>query len=195
MTLEGVRGAEYYTFKGAEPPSPTHNCTLPFTRNVVGPMDYTPVTFTIRNENPRKTTYAHELALPIIFESGWVVMADRPGAYLGSPAKTMLQQMKATWNETKYIDGYPGEFVCLARRNDKDWFLAAINGSEEREIEIPLNFIKNGQYGITIYTDNPDKPLTDIDILSKKIRSDETLKIKLIKNGGFCTIIKDSFKE
>ena len=81
MTLEAVRGAEYYTFK-IQGPSPEHNCTLPFTRNVVGPMDYTPVTFTIRPENPRKTTYAHELALSIIFESGWTVMADRPDAYL-----------------------------------------------------------------------------------------------------------------
>lgn len=63
MTNEGVRGAEYYTFKGARCPDSRHNCTLPFTRNVVGSMDYTPVTFTIRDENPRTTTYAHELAL------------------------------------------------------------------------------------------------------------------------------------
>ena len=96
MTLEGVRGAEYYTFRGAEPPTPAHNTTLPFTRNVVGPMDYTPATFTIREENPRITSYAHELALPIIFESGWMTMADRPAAYLNSPAREMLKQLKAT---------------------------------------------------------------------------------------------------
>jgi alpha-glucosidase len=195
MTLEGVRGSEYYTFKDAQPPTPTHNCTLSFTRNVVGPMDYTPVTFTIRNENPRITTYAHELALPIIFESGWVAMADRPKAYLNSPAKLMLQQMKATWDETVFIDGYPGEFVCLARRNGNDWYLAAINASEEREISIPLDFLKKGEYDITLYKDNKSEPLTNIEIVDKKINSAEPLKIKLLKNGGFCTIFKNAHQQ
>lgn len=194
MTLEGVRGSEYYTFKDAKPPSPTHNCTLPFTRNVVGPMDYTPVTFTIRDENPRITTYAHELALPIIFESGWVAMADRPKMYLNSPAKAMLQQMKATWDETVFIDGYPGEFVCLARRNGNDWYLAAINASEEREISIPLNFLKSGEYNITLYKDSRTEPLTNIEIVTEKVNSAEPLKIKLLKNGGFCTIFKNAHK-
>jgi len=68
MTLEGVLGAEYYTLRGRKAPTAEHNCTLPFTRNVVGSIDYTPVTFTIRSENPRETTYAHELALSVIFE-------------------------------------------------------------------------------------------------------------------------------
>lgn len=194
MTLEGVRGAEYYTFKGAEPPSPTHNCTLPFTRNVVGSMDYTPVTFTIREENPRITTYAHELALATIFESGWVTMADRPKAYLNSPAKKMLQQLKSTWDETKFIDGYPGEFICLARRNGNDWYLAAINASEEREVSIPLDFLKKGQYDVTLYKDSNNEPLTNIEILNKKINSGEILKVRLLKNGGFCSVINNSYK-
>lgn len=194
MTLEGVRGAEYYTFKGDQSPTPIHNCTLPFTRNVVGPMDYTPVTFTIRDENPRTTTYAHELALPIIFESGWTAMADRPAAYLNSPAKKMLQQMKTTWDETIFIDGYPGEFVCIARRNGNDWYLAAINATGDRDISIPLNFLKKGQYDITLYKDNVDEPLTNIEIVDKKVNSSEPLKVRLLGNGGFCTIFKNAYK-
>ena len=193
MTLEGVRGSEYYTFKDAEPPSPTHNCTLPFTRNVVGPMDYTPTTFTIREENPRITTYAHELALPIIFESGWVAMADRPRMYLNSPAKAMLQQMQATWDESRLIDGYPGEFVCIARRHGNDWYVAAINASEEREISISLDFLKAGEYDITVYKDHAEEPLTNIEIKEEKINSAESFKIKLQKNGGFCTIFKNAY--
>lgn len=193
MTHEGIKGSEYYTFNNAEAPTPTHNCTVPFTRNVVGSMDYTPVTFTIREENPRTTTYAHELALPIIFESGWVVMADRPKAYLNSPAKPLLQQMKATWDETILIDGYPGEFVCMARRNGNDWYLAAINSSTEREVSVPLDFIKNGSYEITIYNDNKDLPLTDIEIIKEQISSGDTLKVNLLENGGFATIIKDAY--
>ena len=189
MTLEGVRGAEYYTFEDSEPPNPTHNVTLPFTRNVVGPMDYTPVTFTIREENPRITTYAHELALPIIFESGWTVMADRPKAYLNSPAKEMLQQIEVAWDETKFIDGYPGEFICLARRKGDKWYLAAINANEERTLRIPLDFIQKGEYSITLYEDNPEKPLTDIKIRKMQVNKDDVITVKLNKNGGFSTII------
>jgi len=192
MTLEGVRGAEYYTFKDAQPPSPRHNCTLPFTRNVVGPMDYTPVTFTIRPENPRVTTYAHELALPIIFESGWTCMADRPAAYLQSPAKDFLQHIETTWDETRFIDGYPGRFICLARRKGKNWYLAAINAGKERTLTIPLDFIADGTYPIKLYGDKKGEALTSVDIRDVKIKKGETLNVSLAENGGFATIIADS---
>ena len=111
-------------------------------------MDYTPVTFTIRPENPRTTTYAHELALAVIFESGWMVMADRPKAYLNSPAKEILKKLESTWDETLFIDGYPGDYVCLARRKADKWFIAGINSGKERTIDIPLNFIGEGNYSI-----------------------------------------------
>lgn len=187
MTLEAVRGAEYYLFSTS--PSPEHNCTLPFTRNVVGPMDYTPVTFTIRKENPRKTTYAHELALAVIYESGWLVMADRPEAYLNSPAKEILKKMESTWDETRFIDGYPGEFVCLARRKSGKWFLAGINSGKERTFDIPLNFIEKGNYHIDIYEDKPGEEMTDILIRKEMVTPESTLSVKMMANGGFCTVI------
>ncbi|HZK70946.1 MAG TPA: glycoside hydrolase family 97 catalytic domain-containing protein [Clostridia bacterium] len=192
MTLEGVRGAEFYTVKGAQPPSPNHNCTLPFTRNVVGPMDYTPVTLTIRPENPRITTYAHELALPFIFESGWTCMADRPAAYLNSPAKDLLKRIETTWDETRFIDGYPGKFICLARRKGKNWYLAAINAGKEREITVPLTFIKDGKYSINIYEDKIGEELTNVNIRNIKVRQGDQLKVKMAENGGFTTIFNDA---
>ena len=130
MTNEGVRGAEYYTFKGAQSPDSRHNCTLPFTRNVVGSMDYTPVTFTIRDENPRTTTYAHELALAFAFESGWICMADRPAAYLNSPARPLLEKIEAAWDQIHFIVGFPGEYFCVARCKAGKWFVAGINGGQ-----------------------------------------------------------------
>ncbi|HUX97277.1 MAG TPA: glycoside hydrolase family 97 catalytic domain-containing protein, partial [Bacteroidales bacterium] len=142
MTLEAVLGAEYYTFKGTHSPSPEHNCTLPFTRNVVGSMDYTPVTFTIRPEVKRTTTYTHELALSVIVESGWLVMADRPEAYLNSPAKNFLKKLESAWDETRFIDGFPGDYICLARRKGENWYIAGINSGAERKIDIPLDFIR-----------------------------------------------------
>jgi len=99
MTQEGIKGAEYYLFaRDNDIPTPQHNTTIPFTRNVVGPMDYTPTTYS----TPRRiTTYAHETALPFVYESGWVVMCDRPEFYLHSPARSVLQEIEASWDETK----------------------------------------------------------------------------------------------
>lgn len=194
MTLEAILGAEFYTFSDQnKPPTPKHNCTIPFTRNVVGPMDYTPVTFTSREEHPRETTYAHELALPIIFESGWVCMADRPEAYLNSPAKEMLKRIEATWDETKLIAGYPGKFCVMARRKGNNWYLAAINADKERMINIPLDFIKPGDYSITLYEDKEGGELTDVNVRTTNVKGGGLLQVKLAKNGGFSTIIDNAY--
>ncbi len=190
MTLEAVMGAEYYTFKADHSPSPEHNCTLPFTRNVVGPMDYTPVTFTIRPEVPRTTTYTHELALSVIVESGWLVMADRPEAYLNSPAKDFLKKLESTWDETRFIAGYPGDYVVLARRKGDKWFIAGINSGEKRELDINLGFIKDGKYEIEIFMDKASEEMTDLQIRKETVTKDNTLHIALSANGGFCTLIE-----
>ncbi len=184
LTNEAVRGAEYYTFKGDRCANSTHNCTLPFTRNVVGPMDYTPCTFTIREENPRTTTYAHELALPFIFESGWVCMADRPEAYLTSPAKPLLQKVEAAWDEIHFIDGYPGKYVCLARRKGAQWFIACINGPEQRKVSIDLGFLPKGKYNATVYCDGDDAMHTCKVAQTKVVESSQTLEFDIIANGG-----------
>jgi len=190
MTCEGVKGSEYYTFNGGKSPNPVHNCTLPFTRNVVGPMDYTPVTFTVREENPRMTTYAHELALPIIFESGWVAMADRPEAYLKSPARDMLKKVRSTWDETVFIDGYPGEFVCMARRHGEAWYLAAINAGTKRTLCVKLDFLKKGTYTFTLYEDALTSPIQNISVREITASSEDELKIEIVPNGGFCAVIE-----
>ena len=190
MTLEGVRGAEYYTFSGGQPPTPEHNCTLPFTRNVVGSMDYTPVTFTIRPESPRKTTYAHELALAIIFESGWMVMADRPKAYLTSPAKDILKILETTWDKTHFIDGYPGDYICMARRKHDKWFIAGINSEKGRTVDIPLGFIGKGNFSMEIYEDKPGEEMTNLLIRKEMVTSEKTLSLAMIPNGGFCAVIE-----
>lgn len=186
MTNEGVRGAEYYTFKGVKSPDSRHNCTLPFTRNIVGPMDYTPVTFTIRKENPRTTTYAHELALAFAFESGWICMADCPEAYLNSPARPLLEKIEAAWDDIHFIDGYPGEYFCVARCKNGKWFVAGINSETARTITIPLEFLPRGYHNITLYGDSKKDALHNIHIveLRNKTRND-TLRIPVLPHGGF----------
>ncbi len=139
LSTEGVYGAEWYnnvpTFTER---AARHNATLPFTRNVVGPMDYTPCTFS-DSQHPHITSDAHELALTVLFESGLQHIADRPESYLSQPAavQQFLSRLPAAWDETRLLDGYPGEFAVMARRSGRTWYVAGINGSDSaREIDL-----------------------------------------------------------
>lgn len=109
MTMEAVRGGEFYTFSEDIPYglyAPKQNTILPFTRNVVGSMDYTPVAYTHR-QSKRYTTFAHETALPIIFESGIQHLADTPDAFLKMPEvyKDYFWKLPTSWDETKFLAG------------------------------------------------------------------------------------------
>ena len=180
MTYEGVRGAEYYKFAWhTDIPNPEHNCTLPFTRNVSGPMDYTPTSFS----TPRRTsTYAHELALPFVFESGWICMADKPEEFRNCPAKELLQNLHAAWDDIHFIEGYPGEYCCLARRKGDQWFVSAINAGAIRRIDIPFDFLADGKYMAKIYADDGSDGLTISDL---RITRDDIQPFDLVSNGGF----------
>lgn len=133
MSMEGIYGAEWYN-NGPffTPAAAAHNATVPFTRNVVGPMDYTPGSFT-DSQFPHITTNTHELALPVLFESGLQHMADRPAGYdsIPSAARKVYETLPAVWDETKLLSGYPGKYVVMARRSGEKWYIAGINGTNE----------------------------------------------------------------
>ena len=139
MSTEGVYGAEWYnnvptfTAKAA-----AHNATLPFTRNVIGPMDYTPCAFS-DSQHPHITTHAHELALTVLFESGLQHLADKPESFLAQPQEVQdfLSHLPSVWDETRFVSGYPGESVVIARRSGNTWYIAGINGTDE-EKDLPL---------------------------------------------------------
>ena len=157
LTTEAVYGAEWYnnvpTFTNR---AAAHNATLPFTRNVIGPMDYTPCTFS-DSQHPHITTHAHELALTVLFESGLQHLADRPESYLSQPTEVQqfLSTLPVVWDETRLVAGYPGEYAVLARRCGTTWYIAGINGKdEEREITLPLDFLKNQHFKVLSFTDS-----------------------------------------
>jgi hypothetical protein len=133
MSTEGVYGAEWYnnvpTFTKQ---AASHNATLPFTRNVIGPMDYTPCAFS-DSQHPHITTHAHELALTVLFESGLQHLADRPESFLAQPKEVQdfLSELPAVWDDTRLVMGSPGYFAVLARRSGKTWYVAGINGTDE----------------------------------------------------------------
>ena len=159
LSTEGVYGAEWYnnvptfTDKAA-----SHNATLPFTRNVVGPMDYTPCAFS-DSQHPHITSHAHELALTVLFESGLQHLADRPESFLAQPkaVQDFLSQLPAAWDETRFVSGYPGESCVLARRSGNTWYVAGINGTDEaKTLNVSLPFIKKVREA-TVFADSGSK--------------------------------------
>ena len=139
VSMEGIYGAEWYNnYALMTTLAPPHNATVVYTRNVIGPMDYTPGTFT-DSQFPHITTNAHELALPVLFESGIQHMADRPEGYESLPfeARQVYSHLPAAWDDTKLLAGYPGKSAVVARRSGKTWYVAGINGTDE---EINLAF-------------------------------------------------------
>jgi hypothetical protein len=157
LSTEGVYGAEWYnnvptfTSKAA-----SHNATLPFTRNVIGPMDYTPCAFS-DSQHPHITSLAHELALTVLFESGLQHLADRPESFLSQPqeVQTFLGQLPTVWDETRLVSGYPGENVVMARRSGNTWYVAGINGSDEpRTLTTDLSFLGKKHKEVLLFADD-----------------------------------------
>ena len=185
LTMESVFGAEAYKFAERYPDyAPTQNTILPFTRNVVGPMDFTPVTLS-ESTYPALTTTAHELALPVVFESGLLHLADRPEAYraLRPEAIQYLKDVPVTWDETHFINGYPGNFVILARRSGDTWYLAGIHQAEaEKTYEVALDFLpKKGSYSLSLLEDGAD----ELAFREEAITGGQSLSVTLAPYGGF----------
>jgi len=192
MTHEGVRGAEWYN-NGPEftTTAPEHNTVLPFTRNVVGPMDYTPVTFT-DSQNPHITSYGHELALSVVFESGFQHMADRPSGYYELPdaARTFLKEVPNAWDNTKLLDGYPGRDIIIARQKGDSWYIGGLNSERFDKTKIlKFDFLPDGvKYKLTLISDGKhDKELATQYIAVDKSSS---VSVKLLRRGGFAAKLK-----
>jgi alpha-glucosidase len=192
MTYEGVKGAEWYnnipTFTME---APRHNTILPFTRNVVGSMDYTPVTFT-NSQHPHITSYGHELALSIVFESALQHMADRPQGYqeLSDPAKDLLREVPTAWDDTKFIDGYPGSDITIARRKNDRWYIGGISGEfREKKKSLRFDFLPEGtKYKLTLISDGiHDKTLA---VQHSVVDRSSVVDVRMLRRGGFAAILK-----
>ena len=158
LSTEGVYGAEWYnnvpTFTAQ---AASHNATLPFTRNVIGPMDYTPCAFS-DSQHPHITSLAHELALTVLYESGLQHLADKPESYFAQPqaVQDFFTELPNVWDETRFVSGYPGKSAVLARRFGHSWYVAGINGLDEAQtLSLDLSFIKPTDK-IQFFADAPD---------------------------------------
>ncbi len=194
MSVEAVYGAEWYNNNGVlTNQAAAHNATLPFTRNVVGPMDYTPGTFS-DSQHPHITTYAHELALPVIFESALQHMPDRPSVYYGLPeqVKQFLSALPTAWDDTKLLAGYPGTEVVMARRKGDVWYIAGINGTDEsRVIGVPLETLglEKGRK-VTWFKDGSDGKSFVTEESVSLPEDGKAVQVECLPRGGFVAVVK-----
>lgn len=179
MSREGIRGLEYgkkqYEWS-------THNTTLPFTRLVVGAGDYTPVVF---GERRLETSWTHQIATSLIFNSSVIFFGSHPQKMLDNPAVKVIKEIPATWDETIVLPSSRiGEVAAFARRSGKTWFLAVLNGQEARAIQFPLSFLGDGWYEGTVLNDNPSDAAA---IAMQRVfcRKSDSLTGTMRRGGGY----------
>lgn len=191
MTAEAIKGEEFVTFfqENADE-QPTHAAMLPFTRNAFDPMDFTPMVLDSIPNIHRRTTSGFELALPTLFLSGIQHMAEIPTGMAKMPefVKEYLRNLPTQWDKTRFLSGYPGKDVVIARRSGDTWWISGINGEAmEKEVALDLSFVQGE--GLLI-TDGADgKTLTEKSI---SVGEEKIYPITMRPNGGFVMKMKGS---
>lgn len=177
LTREAVRGMESRKSERAR-----HDATLPFTRLLAGPADYTPVHFGDRRND---TTWAHQLATAVAFTSGLLTYAANPKSLLENPAVDLIKTIPAAWDETRVLPGSAiGEVAALARRKGSTWFIAVINGPEPRKFSLDLSFLPTGRYGVLAAAETPGNSAS-VEMQSAQWTKATKIPLDLPSGGGF----------
>lgn len=198
ISYEGVLGME----QGGNC-KPENSIWLPFIRNAVGPMDFTPGSmFSAQPEDNRSTranamgsgTRAYQMALFIVFESGLQMLADNPVYYYRErPCTEFITQVPVTWDETKVLDAKAGEYVLIARRSGEKWYIGAITNNEGRTLKLDFSFLpKDKQMHLTYFEDgiNADRQAMDYKKRETDVNCTSQLTLKLVRNGGWAGVIE-----
>ncbi|OON72180.1 glycoside hydrolase family 97 protein [Streptomyces tsukubensis] len=177
MTGEAVFGAEQQQNRAAL------NTLLPFTRNAISSMDYTPVVFSMNN---RDTTDAHELATAVVFESGWQHYADNPESYRSRPeALRVLDQLPTTWDETRLLAGAPGQEAYMARRAGGRWYVGGISALAAKTFTSPLGFLGDGRWLLETVRDGSGPLVRETRVVS----GSDSLSVPMKRDGGFASVL------
>jgi alpha-glucosidase len=199
LTREGVKGME--NNKWSKDITPDHDVTLPFTRMIAGPMDYTPgalVNMDKANFTPNFTrpesqgTRAHQVALYVIYESPLQMLSDSPSNYMKEQETTdFIVKIPVVWDDIIGIDGKVGDYILIARRSGKDWFVGALTDWTSRDMDLDLSFLPAGKYSMDIFQDgvNADRYAGDYKHLKTSIKSGDKMKIHLAPGGGWAARI------
>lgn len=202
MTQEGVRGQEWNAWSqdGGSPCS--HVATLPFTRIMAGPVDYTPGVFAFENPAMPGTrvhsTLMNQLGLFVCFYSPLQMACDLPENYRKHPdAFRFIEAVPCDWERSMLLDGKIGEFCVFARqqRGADNWYIGGINADEPREVAVPLSMLDTGKtYQACVWRDgeNADWQTNpyEFEIDSINVDSTDTLRIRMASGGGFAVQLK-----
>jgi alpha-glucosidase len=199
INAEGVRGMEWS--KWSRESEPEHNVTLPFTRMFLGPMDYTPgamrnatkATFAAINSQPMAMgTRCHQLAMYVVYDAPLQMLSDSPSNYLREPEiMEFLGPVPTEWDETKALDARIADYVVVARRNGKDWYIGAMNDWTPRSLDIDLSFLSDGNFTMDAYQDgaNADRDASDYQKTTTQVSRSTKLKLQLASGGGWAARI------
>ena len=199
ISTEGVRGMEWS--KWSADSEPKHNVTLPFTRMFLGPMDYTPGAM----RNATKLTFApifgqpmalgtrcHQLAMYVVFESPLQMLSDSPSNYMREPeAMEFLSAVPTEWDETRVLDARIAEYIAVARRSGKDWYVGAMTDWTPRNLDIDLSFLPEGNFTMEVYQDgiNADRFASDFKKTTVSVNKNTKLTLPLAGGGGWAARI------
>lgn len=196
INTEGVRGLEWN--KWSKETTPEHNVTLPFTRMFLGPLDYTPGAminsgaernFAAVFERPMSLgTRCHQLAMYVVYEGPLQMLADSPSHYLKEPeVMEFLGPVPTVWDETVVLAAQIGDYVIIARRNGRDWYVGAMTDWTARDFEIDFSFLPEGSFQMTSFADgaNADRSGSDYKKSIQSVDKTTKLKIHLMGGGGF----------
>ena len=189
ISLEGVRGNEQF-------PTATHNVTLPFARNIGGPMDYT----ICYGQSRDKTTNAHQMAMAAVYYQplNFLFWYDKPSKYNNPanwPGLPWFNAVPVTWDESRTLAGSIGEYVAVARRAGSTWYLGAMTNETSRTLSLPLSFLGGGTYTATVYADgtpgaNPYQ--TPVVVGTRTVTRDDTLDVAMAPAGGQAIVLRPS---
>lgn len=198
LTREGVLGNEYYKFSTRS--KPTHRLTIPFTRMIAGPMDYTPGGF--RNRSPeewKKTkptevmgSRAQELALFVVYYSPFTCLADDPKHYENQPGLEFLKVVPTVWDETRVLEGTVGEDIVVARRKGRNWYVGGMTADHPLDYMLTFSFLGEGKYTAHIYADptDPEVSYEALSISTQTVTKSTVLKLPMRVAGGFAIDLK-----
>lgn len=203
MTREGVLGNEYT--KWSDLITPRHTVVLPFTRGLLGEMDFTPGGFNhvhqedfvaVGSDAPNPFvmgTRCHQLAMLVVYESAFGVLCDSPDNYRNQPGIDFLKLVPTTWDETRFLSGYPGESIVMARRSGSQWYVGGMTNEEEREVSLDLDFLKEGSYTLNLWKDAPESKTEPARLIREtvEVRTGETLSFKMERAGGFVMLLEE----
>ncbi|MGD9723183.1 MAG: glycoside hydrolase family 97 protein [Pirellulales bacterium] len=196
---EGVLNLEY--LKWSKRCTPPHNVGVAYTRLLAGPLDYhlggfqaiSRNIFEPRNENPLVLgTRCHQLAMYVVYENPMPMVSDAPSVYSGQTGFDFITAVPTTWDETRFLAGEPGEYVVVARRHGRQWYLGGMTNWTPRDLAIPLDFIGDGKYQLTVYRDGSlaeDQP-NAIQREEQPATAKTVVRVSLAPGGGLAAVLR-----